>query len=206
MSAVEESVKEAGEEQVTADQSEQETKSRPAKGNPLQRTALAAGRVSPVGRTLIVVLLVLLVIAAGILAGWKASQAADAKATQADRAAATAAAKTEVPQILSYSYKTLSQDLAKGAADTTGQFKGEFNLEAQQIIEPQVPKQQVVTKAQAAAAAPVDSNGDQVTVLVFVDQSTTSKTQSKPQASQDELRVTMQKVNGKWLVENYSAQ
>lgn len=211
MSAVEESVKEAGEEQVTAEQPEKEAKARPAKGrpakgNPLRRIALAAGRLSPVTRLLVVVFLSLLVIASGALAGWKATQAADAKATQADRDAAASAAKTEIPQILTYSYKSLSKDLARGAADTTGQFKGEFNLEVQQIIKPQVPKEQVATKARAPVAVPIDSSGNQVTVLVFVDQSTTSKSQPKARVSQNELRVTMQKVNGKWLVENYSAQ
>lgn len=206
MSAVEESVKEAGEDQVTTEQPARKPKSGGSKGNPLGRIALAAGGLSPASRLLIVIVLVLLVIASGALAGWKAEQASSAKAAEADRTAAAAAAKTEIPQILTYSYKTLSRDLARGAADTTGQFKGEFNLEAQQIIEPQVPKQQVTTVAQAPVAAPVDSSGDQVTVLVFIHQTTTSKANPKGQASSSALRVTMQKVNGKWLVENYSAQ
>ncbi|MCL2581355.1 MAG: hypothetical protein FWE35_02745 [Streptosporangiales bacterium] len=207
MSAVEGTVEEAGEEQVTAEQPEKGAKeSRPAKGNPLRRIALGAGRLSPVTRLLVVVVLALLVIASGVVAGWKASQEANAKAVQADRQAAAAAAKTEIPQILTYSYKSLSQDLAKGAADTTGQFKGQFSMEAQQIIEPQVPKEQIATRAQAPVAVPIDSSGNQVTVLVFLDQSTTSKAQPKAQVSQNELRVTMQKTGGKWLVEEYQAQ
>lgn len=201
MSPVEESVKEAGEEQVTEEQP-----AKKAKVNPLRRIALGAGRVSPVARLVIVAVLVVLIIASGVLAGFKANQASDAQATQSDRQAAAAAAKTEIPQILTYSYKSLSKDLAKGAADTTGQFKGEFNLETQQIIEPQVPKEQLSTQAQARVAVPIDSTGNQVTVLVFLDQSTTSKAQPKAQVQQPQLRVTMQKVNGKWLVENYSAQ
>lgn len=202
MSAVEETVKEAGEEQVTAEQPTEKQE----KASPLRRIALEAGRVSPVARLVIVAVLVVLVIGSGVLAGFKAKQASDAKAAAADRQAAAAAAKTEIPQILTYSYKTLSKDLARGQADTTGQFKGEFSLEAKQIIEPQVPKQQVSTRAQAPVTAPVASSGDQVTVLVFVDQSTTSKSQPKARVAASELRVTMQKVHGKWLVANYSAQ
>jgi Mce-associated membrane protein len=170
-----------------------------------RRIALRAGRVPAAWRITIVVVLTLLVAASGVAAGILDTQTSNDTATQQERDAATAAAKTEVPQILSYNYKTLSADLARASADTTGQFSGQFGVLAGQLIGPNATKQQTVTNAAVPVAAAVDSSGNEVTVLVFVDQSTTSKQQPKAQKNASQLRVTMQKVKGRWLIEQFSA-
>jgi Mce-associated membrane protein len=171
----------------------------------LRRIALRAGRVPAAWRITIVVVLTLLVAASGVAAGILDTQTSNDTATQQERDAAAAAAKTEVPQILSYNYKTLSADLARASADTTGQFSGQFGVLAGQLIGPNATKQQTVTNATVPVAAAVDSSGNEVTVLVFVDQSTTSKQQPKAQKNASQLRVTMQKVKGRWLIEQFSA-
>jgi Mce-associated membrane protein len=170
-----------------------------------RRIALRAGRVPPGWRVTTAAVLALLVAGSGVAAYLLDTQTSDKTATQQERDAAVAAAKTEIPQILSYNYKTLNADLARASADTTGQFSGQFGVLASQLIGPNATKQQTVTKAAVATAAAVDSSGDEVTVLVFLDQSTTSKAQPKAQVSSGQLRVTMQKVNGRWLVEQFQA-
>lgn len=191
---------EAGEDKVTA--------GHPAGAEKVslpRRVALRAGRVPAGARIAIVAVLAVLVAGSGVASGLLATKASDDKASQQERDAATAAAKTEIQQILTYNYKTLSTDLARASADTTGQFSGEFSVMAGQMIGPQAKQQQTVTKAVVPVAAPVDSSGNQVTVLVFVDQSTTNKQQAKPQVNGSQLRVTMQKVNGRWLVAQFTA-
>lgn len=170
-----------------------------------QRIARRAGRVPSGWRIATVAVLTLLVAGSGAAAGIWDTQAANATATQQERDAAAAAAKAEIPQILSYDYRTLSADLARARADTAGEFSAQFDQLASQLIEPNAPKQQTVTKAVVPAAAAMDSSGDQVTVLVFVQQSTTNKQQPKPQVSAGQLRLTMQKVNGRWLVSQFVA-
>jgi Mce-associated membrane protein len=191
-----EAVREAGEETVT------ETG---GKVSLFRRIARRAGRIPAGWRIAIVTVLALLVAGSGVAAGILDTQTSNNTSTQQERDAAVAAAKTEIPQILSYNYKTLSADLARASADTTGQFSGQFGVLAGQLIGPNATKQQTVTKATVPVAAAVDSSGNQVTVLVFVDQSTTSKAQPKAQANASQLRVTMQKVNGRWLVEEFTA-
>jgi Mce-associated membrane protein len=191
-----EAVREAGEETVT------ETG---GKVSLFRRIARRAGRIPAGWRIAIVTVLALLVAGSGVAAGILDTQTSNNTSTQQERDAAVAAAKTEIPQILSYNYKTLSADLARASADTTGQFSGQFGVLAGQLIGPNATKQQTVTKAAVPVAAAVDSSGNQVTVLVFVDQSTTSKAQPKAQANASQLRVTMQKVNGRWLVEEFTA-
>jgi Mce-associated membrane protein len=170
-----------------------------------RRIALRAGRVPAGWRVTTAAVLALLVAGSGVGAYLLDTQASDKTTTQQERDAAVAAAKTEIPQILSYNYKTLNADLARASADTTGQFSGQFGVLASQLIGPNAVKQQTVTQAAVPVAAAVDSNGDEVTVLVFLDQSTTSKAQPKAQVNSGQLRVTMQKVNGRWLVEQFQA-
>jgi Mce-associated membrane protein len=170
-----------------------------------RRIARRAGRIPAGWRVAIVTVLTLLVAGTGVAAGILDTQTSNNASTQQERDAAVAAAKTEIPQILSYNYKTLSADLARASADTTGQFSGQFGVLASQLIGPNATKQQTVTKAAVPVAAAVDASGNQVTVLVFVDQSTTSKSQPKAQTNSSQLRVTMQKVNGRWLVEQFTA-
>lgn len=171
----------------------------------LRRVALRAGRVPAGWRAATVAVLVVLVAGSGVAAGLLDTRTSNAAATGQEREEAAAAAKTEIPQILSYNYKTLSADLARASADTTGTFSGQFGVLASQYIGPNAVKQQTVTKATVPVAAAVASSGDQVTVLVFLDQSTTSKSQPKPRTSAGQLRVTMQKVKGRWLVEDFKA-
>jgi Mce-associated membrane protein len=191
-----EAVKEADEETVT------ETGD---KVSLPRRIARRAGRIPAGWRIATVIVLTLLVAGSGVAAGILDTQRSNNTSTQQERDAAVAAAKTEIPQVLSYNYKTLSADLARASADTTGQFSGQFGVLASQLIGPNATKQQTVTKAAVPVAAAVDSSGNEVTVLVFVDQSTTSKAQPKAQTNASQLRVTMQKVNGRWLVEQFSA-
>jgi Mce-associated membrane protein len=194
--SIREAVKEADEETVT------ETGD---KVSIPRRIARQAGRIPAGWRVAIVTVLTLLVAGTGVAAGILDTQTSNNASTQQERDAAVAAAKTEIPQILSYNYKTLSADLARASADTTGQFSGQFGVLASQLIGPNATKQQTVTKAAVPVAAAVDASGNQVTVLVFVDQSTISKSQPKAQTNSSQLRVTMQKVNGRWLVEQFTA-
>jgi Mce-associated membrane protein len=51
----------------------------------------------------------------------------------------------------------------------------------------------------------VSATADQVVVLLFVDQSTTNKTQQQPQQVASQVRVTMQQAGGRWLVAQFQA-
>lgn len=201
MSAVE-TAQETGEDKVTTEQSR-----RSSKPGLYQRISLAAGRVPPVAKILTVGILVAAIIACGVIGGLKAKQASDATTTKQNEAAATAAAKTDIGQILSYSYKTQKQDVAEGLSESTGQFKGQFTTTLEPVLQSSdMTKQQIVNKALTPVAAPLRSSGDQVVVMVFLVQQTTSKSNPKGQTSSSEILATMQKVNGKWLVEEFEAR
>jgi Mce-associated membrane protein len=121
------------------------------------------------------------------------------------RGAALAAATTEIRQILSYDYRNIGSDLATANSDTTGQFRGQFGILAGQLIGPAATQQHTVTTATVPNASVISATADQVVVLLFIDQSTTSKAQPKPQLTASQIRVTMEYVGGRWLVAQFQA-
>lgn len=128
----------------------------------------------------------------------------DGALAQARNAALTAAA-AEIPQILSYDYRRIGADLARARSDTTGVFRGQFGVLASQIIGPAATQQHTVTRATVPAVSVLSATADQAVLLVFVDQSTTSKAQPAPQQAASQIRVTMQQIGGRWLVAQFQA-
>ena len=58
----------------------------------------------------------------------------------------------------------------------------------------------MVVKAEVAAQSVVQCHADQVVVLLFVNQTTTSTRLDGPQVDLNRVRLTLVKVDGKWLV------
>lgn len=121
------------------------------------------------------------------------------------RSAALAAATADMRQILSYDYRSIGPDLARARNDTTGEFRGEFRILASQLIGPAARQQQTVTTATVPDASVVSASARQVVVLLFIDQSTTSRTRPAPQLASSQIRVTMQLAGGRWLVAQFQA-
>jgi Mce-associated membrane protein len=169
------------------------------------RVSSSAGRVRLRWRIVSLTVLVLLVAGVAVWDASLVSQQSRARNTQNAENAAMAAAKTDIEQILSYDYRNLSADLAKASSDTTGEFNGQFAVLASELISPAAAQQHTITKATVPDVSVISSTGNQVVVLVFVDQSTTDKAQQKAQQNVSQVKVTMQDVGGRWLVEQFQA-
>jgi Mce-associated membrane protein len=181
----------------------------PARGRGLWglpgRAARGAGRIRPRWRIVSLAVLVVLVAGAGFWDASLASQQSQAQNTQNAESAAMAAATTDVGQILSYDYQHLSADLAQASRDTTGEFNSQFAVLATELISPAAAQQHTITKATVPDVSVISTTGNQVVILAFVDQTTTDKSQTKPQKNVSQVKVTMQNVGGRWLVEQFQA-
>jgi Mce-associated membrane protein len=146
---------------------------------------------------LVPVVVVLAVAAVILFLRWQSGKAADSA-----RTAAVTAANQEVPALLSYSYGSFGAALAKAKADTTPQFGATYTKLMSGQVESQATKDQVVTQATVSGTAIETSGSGSVTLLMFLNQQT--KTNAKAQAVLNDtaVRVTMQSVNGTWLVGN----
>jgi len=142
----------------------------------------------------------LLVAAIGTSAlGWRHHVDDQAEQAQQQAAAATAAA---VPDVLSYNYRTIDDDLARARSHLTGDFAGQFDQLTRQIVAPQAVQGQINTHAEIAASSVVEADVDRVVELLFVNQTTQGANLPQPRVDGSRLVITMQKVHDKWLIQN----
>lgn len=112
----------------------------------------------------------------------------------------TTAAETGTAALLSYAPQTLDGDLAKGRTHLTGQFLKYYGEFTDKVVKPAAKDNQITTRALVSRAAVESLSGDSATVLVFVNQSTTSKDKPEAELTSSSVRVGMQHEGGKWLI------
>lgn len=118
---------------------------------------------------------------------------------------AVSMAGSDAEHILSYDYRTLDTNFQQALALTTGGFRTQYQQTTGQLVRPQAMKQKVIVQASTRDAGLISASDDNAVVLVFVDRITTKAGQQKPTFNQDRVRMTMTKVNGKWLVSKLDA-
>jgi Mce-associated membrane protein len=152
----------------------------------------------------VVVILGALVVVLAATVLWEILQTMNANATTSAGTNAQNAARSAAQSILSYDYRNLNSDMTKAEGLTTGSFRQQYEADAPRLLA--LAKQaQGVVQANVWQAGIVSSSPNQVTVLLFVDQTTTQSSNQTPQLSQNRVKMTMQKVGGNWLVSNLQA-
>jgi Mce-associated membrane protein len=154
---------------------------------------------SPRARAVLVALAALVLVSA-VLVGWLGWQAYSAGQDRSTEDEALAAARTATAQVLSYSAPTLDADLARSRSMISGVFAAKFAQLADTVIVPAVKQQNLTTKANVLRAAVIDAQPEQVRALLFVNQSSTMAGAPEPRTAANQVRVTMTKVDGQWLI------
>jgi len=182
--AYDETVPEASAEAEVADEPPLVEEGAPARGVP---TWLLAG---------------LGVLAAGLVVAtaWTWTRGAAAGDDSAARAAQVAAERAVVP-VLSYDYESLEADQREAQALMTGSYREEYD-KLFTVLEDNAPQTQTKVSASVVASGVVRASADRVQVLVFVDRPTTNKLNAEPVVYKDQVTVSMQRVDGDWLVDD----
>lgn len=121
--------------------------------------------------------------------------------TDADAAnAALEAAKTGTVALLSYSPETLDKDFATAKSNLTGDFLSYYAQFTEQIVTPAAKEKQVKTAAAVIRAAVSDIHPDAATVLLFINQTTTSKENPDGAFAASSVKVGLKKIDGRWLI------
>ncbi|ORX19774.1 twin-arginine translocation pathway signal [Mycobacterium xenopi] len=105
--------------------------------------------------------------------------------------------------LLSYSANNLNRDFDRARSHLTGDLLTYYNQFTAQIVSPAAQQMQLAQTAKVVRAAVSDLQPDSAIVLVFLDQTTTSKQKPKPLVTPSGVRVTLRKVNGSWLIEKF---
>jgi Mce-associated membrane protein len=119
----------------------------------------------------IAVAAVLVALAAAILCGLQAHRAG---AVDDARAEALAAAEKRVPDLLSYDSATLEEDLRRARSQTTGDFTADYGRILTDVVAPQAKARSISTRAVVGAAGVVRGDADEVVVLLFLTQTTST--------------------------------
>lgn len=121
----------------------------------------------------------------------------DAAARQAIQAASDGAVS-----LLSYSYDNLDRDFADTRSRLTGNFLAYYSKFSEQIAAGAL-QGQLTSTAKVIRAAISDLNPDSAAVLVFVNQSTTSKLKPEPIEAHYSVKVSLTKIKGSWLIAKF---
>jgi Mce-associated membrane protein len=112
------------------------------------------------------------------------------------------AASDSTVAILSYKPETVDQDL-KAAADRLSEpFRQQYTQLVKDVVAPGAKQQHISAVATVPAAASVSATGKHAVVLVFVDQTTTIGADA-PTQSTSSVRVSLDKVDGRWLISQF---
>lgn len=150
-------------------------------------------------------LLVLLLLASAALTAWLYFSWYRPGAHTGSRAAATAvdAAREGTVAMLSYAPDTIDDDLAAAKSHLTGDFLSYYDDFARQVVAPASRQKRLKTTAEVVGVAVAELHPDSAVVLVFVNQTTTSKEQPDPSIAARSVSVSLSKVNDSWLIEKF---
>jgi Mce-associated membrane protein len=143
-------------------------------------------------------LALLLAVAAGYLL-W-AGGSADGVALA--RTESVRVASEDAVALLSYKADSADKDLNAARDRLTGDFKDAYTDLIRRVVIPGAKEKHVSTVVKVSAAASVSATANHAVVLVFANQTVTIG-EGAPTDTQPVIRVTLDKVNGKWLVSHF---
>ncbi|MDJ0340983.1 hypothetical protein QMK19_08865 [Streptomyces sp. H10-C2] len=173
-----------------------------------EQEATAAAKPSRRRSGLLSAVLAVLVVA-GLLAtsmlGW---QYRETERTRHSKADALAAVLTAAPVILSYDYRYLDRDFAAADRFLTGSFRDQYRKTTTTVVKPTAAQYHGVVKATVAkppaggapAVSVLSGSADKVTVLLFMNQVTTSTKVAGPRLDLNRVRMTLVRTSQGWKV------
>jgi Mce-associated membrane protein len=143
--------------------------------------------------------LALLLAAAGGFLKWQDSSA---RAAQLARIESVAAAKDSTITLLSYKSDTVERDLEAAKSRLTGTFKDSYSQLINDVVIPGAKRGHISTTASVPAAASVSATANHAVTLLFVNQ-TAVVDKDPPNDTVSSVRVTLEKVGGRWLISGF---
>jgi Mce-associated membrane protein len=143
--------------------------------------------------------LALVLAAAGGFLKWQDSST---RAAQLARIESVAAAKDSTIALLSYKSDTVEKDLEAAKNRMTGAFKESYSQLINDVVIPGAKKGHISTTASVPAAASVSATANHAVTLLFVNQ-TAVVDKDPPTDTVSSVRVTLDKVAGRWLISGF---
>lgn len=129
-------------------------------------------------------------------------QDGSARVAQIARVESVQAARDSTIAMLSYRPDTVDKELKAAADLLTGSFRDSYAQLTNDVVIPSAKQKQISAVATVPAVASVSATTSHAVALVFVDQ-TVIVGDTAPTASTSSVRVTLEKVGGRWLVSGF---
>jgi len=156
---------------------------------------LSRGRLRPAAAGVLTLLLVI----SGVWLYWDGSSRRESDRAGAD---AVQAARDTIVEMLSYQPDTADAKLNAARDRLTGPFLDSYNQLIQTVVIPGAKQKKITAAAKVPAAAAVSADTDRAVVLAYVDQALAVGTEP-PTRTNSSVRVTMEKVDGRWLISGF---
>jgi len=143
----------------------------------------------------------LVLLLAGV-AGYLQWQSASMRASQISSVESVAAAKDATVAMLSYQPDTADKELGAASDRLTGSFKDSYTQLTHDVVIPGAKQKHVSAVATVPAVASVSATASHAVTLVFVNQTVVVGT-DPPSATASAVRVTLDKVGGRWLISGF---
>jgi len=106
--------------------------------------------------------------------------------------------------VLSYSSDSLDKDFANARSHLAGDFLSYYNQFSQASVAPIAKQKSMKTTARVTEAAVSELHPDSAVVMVFVDQSTTTKDSPQTSLAASSVLVHMNRINGSWKITGFT--
>jgi Mce-associated membrane protein len=132
-------------------------------------------------------------------AKWRNASVRDAQVAGIE---AVQTAKDGTVALLAYRPDTVEKDLTAARDRLTGAFRDSYTSLTDDVVIPGAKQKLISAAASVPAAALVSASDTHSVVLVFVDQTTTLGSDA-PTNTASSVRVTLDKINGRWLISGF---
>lgn len=112
------------------------------------------------------------------------------------------AASEDAVALLSYRADSVDKDLNAARERLTGDFRDAYTTMTREVVIPGAKEKHISAVAKVQAAAPVSVTANNAVVLLYVDQTVTVEG-GAPTDTQPVVRMTLEKVDGRWLVSHF---
>ncbi len=135
-------------------------------------------------------------------AGFAKYQDGSAREAEVIRGESVRTAVDGTVALLSYRPETVQNDLEAAKGRLTGTFLDAYSSLTHDVVIPGSQQKQISAAATVPAAASVSTSSSRAVVLLFVNQTVTVG-QDPPTNTASSVRVTLDKVDGRWLISQF---
>jgi Mce-associated membrane protein len=133
------------------------------------------------------------------------SEESTARALHSAVVEAPAAAERAAEQVLSYRYDTVGKDLAEARQFLTADYAPDYISSIKEVVAGPAGDIQANVQAQVLNSGVVQASGARSEVLLFVNQTTTTAAEPRPQLALNRVVFTMERSDRGWLVDEIQA-